>query len=442
MIVIGSGAIGRAVAREAAGLGARVALVRLKRADGYLDVLSGQGVSFAVEEREEVAAALEGAYPFRPFVPEHTDELARLGIDLYEGQVKFLSGQEVEVNGEVRLCGRKLVIAAGAFPKVPPVEGLEEAGYITGETVYLLKELPRHMVILGGGAFACIWGQALARAGSRVTMVLEGAEILPQWDKELIPYVKRALTDEGIRIKNASRVLKVIKRANKKILQLQYDGMVEAIEADEIMIAAGMVPGMQEWGLVGIGVRLDEGWISANRHLQTTQPHIYATGIACGHEPFAPRIKKEAKVIALNALLGLKKSFDETAVPKVIPMEPEVFQLGMTEDEARAAVGKVRIWRMGFDERMRLVDDPKASGLVKLIADLDGKIIGAHAIGYRVHRRMQEVVKAKANKKSVYSLMKLIPPDPSGPTLDRAPLHLWSYPWLKKLLAIYVRWFG
>jgi pyruvate/2-oxoglutarate dehydrogenase complex dihydrolipoamide dehydrogenase (E3) component len=333
-----------------------------------------------------------------PMVMEHMrevqDEIAvnddperfrKMGVNVVFGGGHFIDPHTFEVNGD-RLAGRKFLIATGSSPRLPPVAGLEEAGVLTNETVLRLARLPESMVILGGGPIAVEFAQIFARLGTRVTLVEKKGKMLPREDMELSSALKDILVAEGITVDTCSDLeVKGVKGLNgDKELRVGCADGERTYTATEVMVAIGRRPNVGGLGLDAAGVEYDEQkGVKVDSHLRTTQKNIYACGDLVGHFHFTHVAEYQSGIAMSNALFPFKRKVDYRVVPWVTFTDPELARVGMTEDEAREEYGKdnVKVYRHYFKDTDRAVIEGEGRGLIKLVCDKKGRLLGAHILG-------------------------------------------------------------
>ncbi|MTH54473.1 FAD-dependent oxidoreductase [Bacillus mangrovi] len=465
LIVIGGGSGGLTAAAGAASFGAKVALIDRKetfggdclhygcvpskalihQANRYYTAnqeASRQGVALTVpfeRIKEAVQTAIETI--------QHHDSDERfqtLGVDVFHGAAEFTGRRKVKVNGQV-LKGKRIVIATGSRALQPDIEGLKEAGFQTNETIFTMPRFPKRLAVIGGGPIGVEMGQAFARMGSSVTIIDRSEKILSREDDEIRDFMTDTLSKE-LEIRSNTEVSKVVLNNGKKILYVKRNGKEEELEADEILLAMGRVPNTEGLNTDKAGVELDEkGHILVNGYLQTSQKHIFAIGDVTGKFLFTHSAGQEGKTVVQNAIFGVKSAISYENMPWNVYTKPEVFHLGMTEEEAREKHETVTVYRKKLDEVDRFITEEE-TGVIKLIMDKKGKILGAHAAGEGAGDWMQTVVYAKTNGQKLRSLSGMVYPYPNKAAAIQAAADLY---WreklfdsgLKKVASNYIKWF-
>ncbi len=404
VIVLGGGAGGLTVAAGAASMGAKVALVEKN------DELGGDCLHYGcvpskalIDAAKTVHSAKEASVAFDfdlsgevnlekvmdrvhaaiADIQEHDskERFEALGIDLYFEKGHFLDEHIVSVSNNKNIKGKRIVIATGSSPFIPPIEGIDQIDYLTNESIFYLKNLPKRLAVVGGGSIGLELSQGFARLGSEVTIIEGSPALMGREDKEIVPYLQNAL-EKDLTLKLNTKVTKVKQSGEEKVIIVEQNGESEVMTVDAVLIATGRNPNIESLNLNKIGVNTEKGNIVVNEQLQTTQRHIYAIGDTIGTFPFTHAAGMEGKVAVSNAIFGLWRKVYYDAVPWVTYTDPEIYHLGMTEKEAREKYGEdISVYKVGVDEVDRFVAEREKSGLLKIITNKKGYIIGAHAAG-------------------------------------------------------------
>jgi pyruvate/2-oxoglutarate dehydrogenase complex dihydrolipoamide dehydrogenase (E3) component/uncharacterized membrane protein YdjX (TVP38/TMEM64 family) len=310
-----------------------------------------------------------------------------LGVDVIRGDARLVSPWEVEVGGR-RLSARSIVVATGARPLVPKIPGLDSVGYVTSETIWDLRELPRRFVVLGGGPIGCELAQAFARLGSAVTVVEMAARILPREDADVAAALAARFAAEDVTIAAGHEAVRVERAGEGARLVCRHDGREVAIEFDALLVALGREARVSGFGLEELGVRLRKNrTVDADPWLRTNFPNVYVCGDVTGPYQFTHVAAHQAWYAAVNGLLAPFWSYraDYRVIPWCTFTEPEVARVGISEDEARAQGIAFEVTRYGLDELDRAIADDAAHGFVKVLTApgsdriLGTTIVGAHA---------------------------------------------------------------
>jgi pyruvate/2-oxoglutarate dehydrogenase complex dihydrolipoamide dehydrogenase (E3) component len=407
LIVIGGGAAGLGTARSAAAAGARTLLVSEGEIGGEctftgcvpsktLIEAAARGVPFpaAMTAVRDAVAAIAAT--------ETAQVLAREGIEVLRGRAAFTAPGEISVGGQV-LRARRFVIATGSRPAIPPVPGLADADYLTNETIFGLDsglgELPGRLAVLGGGAVGCELAQAFARLGSQVVVIEAASRLLPAAGPGASEVVEEVFRAEGISVRTGVAAASV-KHDDKGLVLVLASG--DETAADRLLVATGRQPVASHLRLENAGVRLDErGYIITSRHLATTAPGIYAAGDVTGRMPFTHAAFAMGRLAARNALRrrwSPPGAFATAAIPWVVFTDPEVAQVGLTEQQAAAADAGARVAYLPMNEADRAVTAGRTEGFVTIVAGRrrvlgnagGGRVLGATIVAARAGEMIHE----------------------------------------------------
>ncbi|MEO6064249.1 MAG: FAD-dependent oxidoreductase, partial [Lysobacterales bacterium] len=318
---------------------------------------------------------------------DSVERYSELGVDVIRGEAKLVSPWEVEVDGR-RISARALILATGARPLVPTLPGLDTVPYLTSDTVWDLRVLPKRLVVLGGGPIGCELTQAFARFGSEVTQVEMAPRLLPREDADAAAAVTAQLRAEGVTVATAHKALRVESIGAGGRLICESDGKEIAFEFDALLLALGRSANVEGFGLEELGVRLTtRNTIEADALLRTNFPNIHVCGDVTGPFQFTHVAAHQAWYAAVNALLAPFWSFDVDyrVIPWATFTEPEVARVGLSEDEAKEKKIEVEVTRYGLDDLDRAIADGVDCGFVKVLTApgkdriLGATIVGAHA---------------------------------------------------------------
>jgi pyruvate/2-oxoglutarate dehydrogenase complex dihydrolipoamide dehydrogenase (E3) component/uncharacterized membrane protein YdjX (TVP38/TMEM64 family) len=347
-----------------------------------------------------------------------------LGVECLEGEARITSPWSVEVRtreGPRTLTTRNIVVAAGARPLVPPIPGLEQVGYLTSDTVWSLRRLPKRLVVLGGGPIGCELAQSFARFGADVTQVEMLERLMIREDPEVSAMVAEKFAAEGIRVLTGLKVIRALEENGDKLLIAERDGAEVRIAFDELLLAAGRVANVKGYGLETLGLALRKnGTIETNEYLQTSFPNILAVGDVTGPFQFTHSAGHQAWFAAVNALFGRLRKFkvDYSVMPWATFTEPEVARVGLNEIEARERGIAYEVSVYGIDDLDRAIADSEAHGMVKVLT-VPGKdrILGVTIVGEHAGDLIAEFVAAM---KHGFGLNKILGTIHVYPTLAEA----------------------
>lgn len=436
VVVIGGGTAGLVTASGCARLGRRVALIEREALGGDClwtgcvptkalvasaklahQMRHAQAFGLEpVEPRFSPRAILESMRERRHIVSHHDDpeKFRKLGIEVIEGAARLKGPGVVEVNGRV-LQARDIVIATGARTAVPPVDGLQDAGFLDHVSFLDQDSIPSSILVLGGGAIGIEFAQMFARFGSRVTVVEMAGEILNREDADVITRVREIVTSEGVELLTGWAVKSVRRDGERRIARIENERHeTREVTAGAIFVASGRRGNTENLGLEDVGVNVERSWIVTDRYLQTSVPRIWACGDVHGGLQFTHVAAYEAVKLVRNILFPGKSPVDYTHIPWTLYTDPEVAHLGLTEAEARAAHGDdIRVYRVEMADVDRAIVDGTTAGFIKLICDAKGHILGAHAVCTHASTVLQEVVLARRKGMKVSELAQRISSYPS-----------------------------
>lgn len=294
-------------------------------------------------------------------------------LELVLADARFRSATELEVGTRV-LRAPKMIIAAGSHPQVPAIPGLDR--YVTSDQIMDVRELPRRLVVLGGGAVACEFAQLFRRFGSEVTMLVRGPRLLSREDPEIGAVLAEVFADEGIRVVFGATV----ERVERDDTVQRLHTAAEAFDADLILVATGRVPSLDDLRLERAGIAYTPKGITVDRFMRTTAPNIWAAGDCTGGLMFTHVAVFEGVRAASNAL-GESYEADEAFAPRAVFCDPEVATFGLTEADAIARGFSVKVGAQPMSSvgRARVMEETK--GFIKFVLDAkDDTILGCHVI--------------------------------------------------------------
>lgn len=442
LVVIGGGSAGLVVAGGAAQLGARVALIEKKALGGdclytgcvpsktfirsarfAADVRRAEHFGFAPTSIEfldgDFAAIANRVKRVIETVGEHDkpERFEAWGVEVIIAAPRFLSSRDLELiysdGSRKTIRAKRFCISTGSRPAVPAIEGLNEAGFITNEEVFQLEKLPETLTVLGGGPIGLELGQSFARFGSTVTIVEINDRLLSKEDEEVSGTIERIMRAEGLHVLLNHKAVRVAVMNGRKILTVEQTARRWQLESEEILVATGRRPNIEDLNLEKAGVKYDEQRIVTDKYLRTSVPHIFAAGDVTGHFPFTHMAAYEASVVIRNAFLfrPLLQKIDFRVVPWTTFTDPEVARVGLTEKKAKQKFGKsnVRIYRTDFTDNDRAHAEEEVKGFAKIICSgRRNEIVGAHIVGAHAGELIHEVVLAMKQRLSITELGNMI----------------------------------
>jgi pyruvate/2-oxoglutarate dehydrogenase complex dihydrolipoamide dehydrogenase (E3) component len=460
--VIGAGSGGLSVAAGAVQMGARVVLIEAGEMGG--DCLNAGCVpskaliaaAKAAEAQRRGFRGVAGNEPLVDFgaVKDHVaaviaqiapvdsqERFEGLGCTVIRAFARFTGPREVEAGGHL-IRARRFVIATGSRPFVPPIQGVETTPYLTNETIFALRERPRHLIVIGGGPIGVEMAQAHRRLGSEVT-VIEGARVLGREDPELAAVVIEALRAEGIAFIEGQPVVRLA-GAEGAVEVTLGDGT--QIGGSHILMAVGRKVALDGMNLQAAGIAHTPKGITVDARLRSSNRRVFAVGDAAGGPQFTHVAGWHAGIVVRQAVLGLPSRADPRAVPRVTYTDPELAQVGLTEAEARAAHGAgLTVVRAEFAHNDRAQAEGKGKGLVKVMV-VRGRPVGAGIVGPQAGELIGPWALALSARLKMSAIAGMIAPYPTlGEVSKRAASayftpKLFDNPTLKRIVRLVQRW--
>ncbi len=412
LIVIGAGAAGLVTSYIAATVKAKVTLIERHRMGGdclnygcvpsKALIRTGRLLEDIRRSRDYGVESAQADFDFGQAMDRVQQVIARvaphdskeryegLGVEVLEGAARLTTPWSVEITGpngdRQTLTAPNIVLATGAEPFIPSIPGLEEAGFLTSDTVWGLRECPARLLVLGGGPIGCELAQTFQRLGSRVTQVERGARLLPREDPEFSSLLMERFREEGVDLRLGCEARRVEFVEGEKHLVVACGEVEERIAFDGILVCVGRAARLQGMGLEELGIRTGRA-IEVNEFLQTTYPNIYACGDAAGPYQFTHVAAHMAWFASVNALFGVFRRFrvDYSVIPWATFTDPEIARVGLSEQEAREKGIACEVTTYGIDDLDRAIADSDARGMVKVLTPpgkdriLGVTIAGAHA---------------------------------------------------------------
>ncbi len=449
IVVIGAGAGGLVTAYIAAAVKARVTLVEAGQMGG--DCLHHgcvpskaliRSAALARQMRDAGDWGLQAAEPrfrfsdvmrrietvIRTIAPhDSVERYTALGVEVLQGHATLRNPWTVQValagGGTREITARSIVLATGADPVVPPLPGLQEAGYVTSDTLWAkfaaYEEAPRRLVVLGGGPIGCELAQAFARLGSTVTVIEAGPRLLARDDADAAEAVHAALRDEGVEVLAGCRALRCERDAHGAAIVVQDGAGERRIGYDELICAVGRAPRVAGYGLEALGLVKDRA-VEVDGYLRTRYPNIYAVGDLVGPYRFTHAASHQAWHAAVNALFGGFRRFkvDYSVLPWCTFTDPQVAQVGLTEAQAREQGVPCEATRFDLEELDRAIADGERRGFVKVLtAPGKDRILGVTIVGTHASEMLPEYVLAMKHR---LGLNKILGTIHAYPTLGEA----------------------
>lgn len=400
LLVIGAGSGGLSVAAGAVQMGADVILLEGHKMGGdclnYGCVPSKALIASGKAAQAQAHAARYGVADVVPQVDyaeamghvsdviaqiapvDSQERFEGLGVKVIREYGRFLSGDEVQA-GEHVIRARRIVIATGSSPLVPPIPGLESVPYVTNETLFEMREKPEHLLIVGGGPIGMEMAQAHRRLGSRVT-VIEGARALGKDDPELAAIALDRLRGEGIEIAEEALAQEVRGQAGAIEIEAK-DGRV--FKGSHLLMAVGRKANIERLDLDKAGIETAKAGIKVDASLKTSNRRVYAIGDVAGGLQFTHVAGYHAGIVIRSALFGLPAKTRTDHIPYATYTDPEIAQVGLTEAAAREAHGAaLEVVRFEYHHNDRAIAERKTTGLIKVMV-VKGRPVGASIVGHQ-----------------------------------------------------------
>ena len=462
ILVIGAGSGGLSIAAGASQMGAKVVLLEGHKMGGdclnYGCVPSKALLASAKQAQAMRTGKKYGVSPARPEVSygtakDHVHEVIEtiapvdsqerfegFGVHVIREFGKFISPTEVQAGDNV-ITARRIVIATGSRPFVPPIPGVDSVPYETNETIFDLRDQPEHLIIIGGGPIGMEMAQAHVRLGSKVT-VLEGAKALGKDDPELAAIALERLRAEGIDIIEGALAEKIEGSAGKITIHTK-DG--QTFQGSHLLMAVGRTPNVDKLDLEKAGIDYDRSGLKVDASLRTTNKRVYGVGDVASKLQFTHVAGYQAGVLVRQIVLGMPAKNREDHIPWATYTDPEIAQVGLTEAQAREQCGeKLFVARYAFHENDRLIAEGKTTGLIKVMV-VKGKPIGASIVGAQAGELIGMWAMAIANGLKMSAIANTVLPYPTVSEVNKRAASayftpkLFENPWVKRIVRLVQR---
>lgn len=423
VVVIGGGAGGLFAASVANGLGAKTCLIEKKRLGGDCTwfgcipskaILKSAAVANLFKRSTEFGINIKGNFSLdssnvmahvRDVVQEisthHPAEVfEKRGIRVIFGNPQFVNENTIQVDNK-NITSKKFIICTGSHPAVPPIEGLKTIDYLTNENIFDLEKLPTSLIVLGAGPIGVELSQALNRLGVKVYIVEMLERILFREDKDVAGVLEERLKKEGIDILTGKKAVRFSKKEDEVYVSLEDENKKqEEVSAQNVLVAVGRAPNIEGLYLENAGIEYNKSAIKVNAYLQTTNNNIFACGDVVGPYMFSHVAAYQAQLCVRNALFKriAWQKINYQNIAWATFTEPELAHLGLSEEEAKELYKDIKIYRTEYPSSDRAVTDLEKEGLIKVITDKKGYILGAHIVGAQASEIIQGFLMAKSCK--------------------------------------------
>jgi len=442
--VIGGGSGGYAAARTAASAGLKTVLFEGAEEIGGLCILHGcmptKALLYAAERLHIVHDSklwgIESKHVhldfaktmarknsmIQNFADYRREALVKAKFKFLRARAQFIDPHTVELSTGEKVTAAHFVISTGSIVAAPPLPQLADVGYLTSDDALRLTELPKSLIILGGGAIACEFAQIFARFGSRVTLVQRSAHVLQEFDTAVGETIEKVFRREGVDVFTGTKLKDARREGDVRSVVFEHEGKTVTVSADEILFALGRKSNITGLGLEVAGVKTENGRIKTNEFMQTSAPHIYAAGDCTGPHDIVHIAVQQGEAAGLNIAKPRTRKIDDRLHLVVVFTEPQVAQVGLNEKQAQAQNIPYITASYPFNDHGKSMIMEANDGFVKLLADpKTGEIIGGACVGPAGGELIHEIVLAMASRMTVQEFM-LIPH--YHPTLA----EIWTYP--------------
>ena len=470
LIVIGGGAAGLVAATGGAALGAKTALVEKNKLGGDCTwygcvpsktLLKSAQVFSILKRLKEFGISADSTTKYDPLLvmahvrdvikkvsTHHPAEVfEKRGIKVLFGSPKFINQNTIELNG-AQISTKRFIIASGSHPLVPSIDGLKDISYLTNENVFDLEVLPKSLAVLGGGPIGMELSLAFARLGVEVSIIEMFDRLLVREDKETTQVLVDEFKAEGIKIYTGKKAVRFLKERELVSIALEdKDKQQSVVKAEKVLVAVGRAANLQGLDLEKAGIKYSNKGVEVDRTLKTSAKNIYACGDVVGPYQFSHMAEYQAVIATGNALFPFKRKVDYSVVPWSTFTDPELSRVGLTEEEARAKYKDIKVYRSLYSGNDRAVTDMEEKGLVKVIIDKKGYILGAHIVGVNAGEIIHEYVLAKSSKLKIGNLSSAIHIYPTlaqvvKRSADQYYIDMMNAVWLKgffRLMLMFLR---
>lgn len=453
--VIGAGSGGLSVAAAAAAFGVSVVLVEKGKMGGdclnYGCVPSKALIAAARQAhvlREGPPLGIGAVEPEIDFKAVHrhvhdtiagiapNDSVGRftaLGVHVIKAAGHFKDDRTL-IAGDAEIVARRFVIATGSSPLIPPIPGLDKVNYLTNETIFNLTSCPEHLVVIGGGPIGMELAQAYRRLGARVTVV-EAAAALGKEDPELSAVVLKQLRDEGVVIREQTRVTRIAQYGTDVVrLGVQSADGNHIIEGSHVLVAAGRVANFAGLDLDKAGVVHGDWGLQVNSRLQTSNHRIHAVGDATGSPQFTHTANYHAGLVVRSILFRLPVRTRPEIIPRVTFTEPGLAHVGLDEAEAQRKHRSIRVLRWPYAENDRAHAERRTHGHIKVVADARGRILGASIVGAHADEMINLWSLALSKKMTLRDIATYVAPYPTMSEIGKRAAVAYFTPMTRKPL--------
>jgi pyruvate/2-oxoglutarate dehydrogenase complex dihydrolipoamide dehydrogenase (E3) component len=464
--IIGAGSGGLSVAAGAAQLGQKVVLIEKHKMGG--DCLNTGCVPskaliaaahhahairhapefgvFAGEPRVDYAKAMDHVHSVIAAIEPHdsVERFEKLGCQVILAEAKFLDPKTVEAGG-TRIAARRFVVATGSRAFIPPIPGLTDTPFLTNESIFENRVAPTHLIIIGGGPIGLEMAHAHVRLGCKVTVV-EGKTIMPKDDPELVAIVREAVVEDGVVLRENAMVTKTEKNGAGIAVTIKTGAGEETIQGSHLLLAAGRTPNVEGMGLENAGIKFSRKGIDVDANLLTTNRKVFAIGDVAGGYQFTHVAGYHAGLVIRRALFRVTAKNETRAIPWCTYTDPELAHVGLTEAQAKAQLGSVKVSRWNMAENDRAQAERVRRGLIKVVMDGSTRIVGASIVGPHAGDLILPWVMAVQQRMKIGAFTGIVAPYPTLGEVSKRVAGAYYTPTLfsgrTRTLVKLLSWFG
>jgi pyruvate/2-oxoglutarate dehydrogenase complex dihydrolipoamide dehydrogenase (E3) component len=429
LIVIGGGAAGLTASGVGVSFGAKTLMIEKAKLGGDCTwygcvpskvllnlgkkaALSGKPVAWA-EVRSKLDTIRQDIYD----EADHPDKFRRMGIDVENGEATFVDKHTLQINNGDgilhEVTGRYMIIATGAKAFVPPIPGIDKTPHLTNHNLFEINELPKSMIIVGGGPIGTEMAQAFQNLGTEITVVDMLDTILANDHPGLTPILKEHLEKQGVKYELSAAIKSVSGNENSVEVKIEKNGEAKVLKAEKLLMATGRRANFEMLNLDAAGVKTDKQGVTINDKCRTNVKNIYAIGDVTGRYQFTHMSEHMAKIAVSNALLKFPMKIDHKHVPWVTYTEPEMAHVGATQKQLDEEGVKYETYKFPFDRIDRAITDEKTIGWIYVYAKkFSGKIIGADVLGAHAGEMISQYAMAMKNGVTLRNIADTIYPYP------------------------------
>jgi pyruvate/2-oxoglutarate dehydrogenase complex dihydrolipoamide dehydrogenase (E3) component len=468
LVVVGAGPAGLVAAYAAAALGAKVALIERGLLGGdclnvgcvpskaiirtsrlYADMRNAEryGAQIPADTHVEFPALMQRMRGIRARI-SRTDSVHRLvaaGVDVFFGAARFTGSDTLTIDG-TKLCFKKALIATGARPATPSIPGLVEAGYLTNENVFDLTELPRRLLVIGGGPLGCELAQAFSRFGAQTIIAQDFPLFLPKEERDAAQLLSDAFARDGIEVRLNTSAVSVRAAGGQKLVDLVSDDYKSTVAVDAILIGTGRTPNVEGLELEAAGVDYDTTvGIRVDDFLQTSNRRIYAAGDACLEHKFTHTADASARIVVQNALFAGRQRLSTLTIPWCTYTDPEIAHVGLYVREARAQDIPVKTFTVLMHDVDRAIADGEETGFVKIhVKERTDRILGATIVARHAGEMINEITLAMVAGIGLRTIARVIHSYPTQAEAIRKAADAYNRtrltPMIRSLLRLWLKW--